>query len=273
MDYKLLKKETIGHVAVITLNRPEKLNALNKEIRFELVTVLEEIGGQFPDIRVVVLTGEGRGFCAGADVGEQADGLPQELERTIESVQRDHEERQKDPARRSPAPLVREIPQPVIAAVNGVAAGMGLSIALACDIRIASEHGRFSCVFIKRSLVPDTGAAYLIPSLVGPGIAAEMALTGRVYDADWALRVGLVNKVVPQEDLMADALSIAHEIAANPPLAVRSTKQLLYDAASTDLNTILPMEGLANAPSWGTEDRRESLVSFLEKRDPVYHGR
>jgi len=273
MDYTLLKKETIGHVAIVTLNRPEKLNALNAEIRRELVNVLEEIGGQFPDIRVVILTGEGRGFCAGADVGQQAEGLPDESERTIDSALKDYEERQKDPARRSPAPLLREIPQPVIAAVNGVAAGMGLSIALACDIRIAAEEGRFSCVFVKRSLVPDTGAAYLIPALVGAGIAAEMALTGRVYDAEWALRVGLVNKVVPQEDLMADALSIANEIAANPPLAVRSTKQLLYEAASKDINTILPLEVLANAPSWGTEDRRESLVSFLEKRDPVYQGR
>lgn len=273
MGYKLLKKETIGHVAILTLNRPEKLNALNKEIRFELITALEEIGGQFPDIRVVVLTGEGRGFCAGADVGAQADGLPQELGATIESAQRDHEERQKDPATRSPAPLVREIPQPVIAAVNGVAAGMGLSIALACDIRIASEEGRFSATFIKRSLVPDTGATHLIPSLAGPGIAAEMALTGKVYDADWALRVGLVNTVVPQEDLMAHALRIAHEIAANPPLAVRSTKRLLYEVASVDLNTIISMEAVANVPSWGTDDRRESLESFLEKRDPLYHGR
>ena len=152
-----------------------------------------------------------------------------------------------------------------------MAAGAGLSITLACDIRIASEAARFSCIFVKRSLVPDTGASYTLPTLVGPGIAAEMALTGKVYDAPWALQVGLVNRVISADQLMEEARALGEEIAGNPPLAVRASKQILY--AGRDLNDVLPMETAASAPMSDSEDRREAVLSFVENRQPVYKGR
>ena len=167
---------------------------------------------------------------------------------------------------------IRKIAQPVIAAVNGVAVGAGISISLASDIRIASEAARFSEIFVKRSLVPDTGSAYTLSSAVGRGIAMEMALTGRIYDASWALEKHLVNKVVSAEDLMTEAETVAEEIANNPPLCVREIKQLMY-SFDPSMEQILTHEHMAIGPSFGSQDRKESVMSFVEKRDPVFLGR
>ncbi len=268
MTYGLLKLERSGHVATITLNRPEKLNALSSELTQDLHAALDEVAGDFPGIRAVILTGAGRGFCSGADVAAQAEGL---------SRQQDG----RPPAGGTPnptasipelAPHIRRIPQPVLAAVNGVAAGAGLSIALASDIRIASEEARFSSIFVKRSLVPDTGSSYTLAVIAGIGIAMEMVLTGHVYDAGWAVSKGLVNTVVPAGELMDEARAVAGEIASNPPICVRSIKQLMYGYGAR-LSEVLPMESAANAPATGTEDRREAVMSFMEKRQPVYWGR
>jgi 2-(1,2-epoxy-1,2-dihydrophenyl)acetyl-CoA isomerase len=261
-NFELLKLELAGHVATITLNRPERLNALDPRLTAELHAALDSVAAE-NDIRAVILTGTGRGFCSGADVSRQLDSL---------------EGRESDspvppgPSLTELAPHIRRIPQPVIAAVNGVAAGAGLAISLASDIRIASEEARFSCIFVKRSLVPDTASSYTLSQLVGPGIASEMALTGNIYDAQWALEKGLVSKVVPAASLLDEARALANDIAANPPLCVRSIKQLLHRHGE-DLEDILPMEHAANAPSTGTEDRLEAVRAFLEKRQPVFHGR
>jgi 2-(1,2-epoxy-1,2-dihydrophenyl)acetyl-CoA isomerase len=260
-SYELLKLDRDGHVATITLNRPEKLNALSADLIAEFHTVLDEIDAE-SEIRAVVLTGNGRGFCSGADVNRQLESL---------------EGRQsQSPAPTGPGitalgPHIRRISQPVIAAVNGVAAGAGLAIALASDIRIASEEARFSCIFVKRSLVPDTGASYTLPRLVGHGIAMEMALTGNIYSAPWALEKGMVNRVVPADKLIEEALALANDIASNPPICVRAIKQLL-NGHDEDLLDILPMESAANIPSSGSEDRLEAVRSFLEKRTPVFKG-
>jgi len=261
-SYELLKMEREGHVAIITLNRPEKLNAMSAQLRLDLRAALDEVAVD-NEVRVVILTGAGRGFCAGADVGQmrdrlegQGEGKPQERARVDE------------------VPIqvaIRALPQPVIAAVNGVAAGMGLSIALASDIRIASEEARFASIFIKRSIVPDTGATYTLPRQVAPGIAAEMTLTGRVYDAQWAYQVGLVNKVVPAGELIKEAMALANEIAANPPLGVRVTKHLLY--RNDEFQEQIDRESAGNAYLATTEDRREGVLSFLEKREPVFKGK
>ena len=261
-SYELLKLEREGHVAIITLNRPEKLNAINAQLRLDLRASLDEVAVD-EDVRVVILTGAGRGFCAGADVGQ----MRVSLESRAEEPPRGRAE-----AERVPLPVaIRALPQPVIAAVNGVAAGMGLSIALASDIRIASEEARFASIFIKRSIVPDTGATYTLPRQVAPGIAAEMTLTGRIYDAQWAYQVGLVNKVVPADELIKEAMALANEIAANPPLGVRVTKQLLY--RNDEFQEQINRESAGNAYLATTEDRREGLLSFLEKREPVFKGR
>ena len=260
--YEAVKLEKDGHVAVIALNRPDRLNAVNPQLTQDLHAALDEVGAD-DEVRAVILTGEGRGFCSGADVtGMRA---------RAESGQ---QEQQATQGRSELLPEhIRRIPQPVIAAVNGVASGMGLSIALSCDLRIASDQARFASIFIKRSFMPDNGATHLLTNLVGPGIAAEMALTGNIYDAQWALEKSLVNKVVPHETLMQEARAYAETIAGNPPVAVRMTKQLLQKGLLVDLRQAIDNESQGNREATQTEDWREAILSFLEKRQPVFRGR
>ncbi len=258
-----------GHVTVITLNRPDRLNAINQQLTQELHDALEQLAGEFPETRVVIITGAGRGFCSGADVGDIAERM---TGRKDSDPGPDVSAGQGPSAIMRLAPHIRQIPQPVIAAVNGVAAGAGLGIALSCDIRLASDEARFTSVFVKRSLVPDAGVSQILGALAGPGIAAEMALTGRVYDAQWALAKGLVNQVVPSGELMSQAESLAREIAANPPLVVKATKQLL-NSHHPDLNHVIETEHRANDPVRGTADQREAVQAFLEKREPKFTGR
>ena len=253
-----------GHVAVITLQRPDRLNALNRQMGLELHEVLDLLAGEFPAVRAVVITGAGRGFCSGADVGD----MPKRMAEA--GAKGDNADDGPSITMRL-APHLREIPQPVIAAVNGVAAGAGLGIALACDIRIASDTARFTSVFVKRSLVPDAGVSQILSALAGPGIAAEMAFTGRIYDAQWALAKGLVNQVFPAEELMSQAESLAQEIAANPPLAVKATKAL-FNSHYPDLDQVIMTEHRANDPVRGTADQTEAIQAFLEKREPKFTG-
>ena len=245
------------------------MNALSRQLTAELHTALDEVAGQFPDIRVLILTGEGRAFCSGADLTEMGKSLaataPGEPRQTDPEVDRSRRIQ-------SLAVRLRQMPQPTIAAVNGAAVGAGLSIALASEIRIASETARFSCIFVRRSLVPDTASSYTVAALAGQSIANEMALTGRIYDAQWAQQAGLVNKVVPPEELMNEARAMAEEIASNPPLAVKATKQLMY-AHSPAWEDVIKLEDEAAVPLSGSEDQREAVYAFLENRAPVYKGK
>ena len=263
-EFQHIDLQRRAHVAVITLQRPDRLNALNAQMVQELHHAIEQLAGEFPETRAVVITGAGRGFCSGADVGDIAKRMTVSIPDPVNQDQ--------GPSNiMRLAPHIREIPQPVIAAVNGVAAGAGLGIALACDIRLASEEARFTSVFAKRSLVPDAGVSQILGALAGPGIAAEMALTGRVYDAQWALAKGLINQVVPAGELMSQAESLAQEIAANPPLAVKATKELL-NSHHPDLNQVIHTEHRANDAVRGTSDQSEAVQAFLEKREPKFTG-
>ncbi|MFL2626737.1 MAG: enoyl-CoA hydratase/isomerase family protein [Dehalococcoidia bacterium] len=254
MDYNNLQIQIDEHIATITLNRPSVLNALSANLTSELHQALDELG-ENTSVWVIILTGSGRGFCSGADVSEWG-----KADRPVPTK-----------------PLVelgihiRETPQPVIAAINGIAAGAGLTIAISSDMRIASSDARFSSIFVKRSIVLDTGASYLLPKLVGPGVASEMSLTGNVYDSDWALRVGLVNKVVSPDNLMAEANNMAQDILSNPPLAVQSIKKMLNNE-DPDMNRIVKLEVEATALLRKTKDSVEAVDAFKEKRSPIYRG-
>ncbi|MCH8989451.1 MAG: enoyl-CoA hydratase/isomerase family protein [Chloroflexi bacterium] len=267
-EFQHIALQRHGQVAVVTLQRPDRLNAINRQMAQELHDVFDLVAGEFPETRVLVITGAGRGFCSGADVSDMAKRMADPMEADLgHSVSAD----QGPSLTMRLAPHLREIPQPVIAAVNGVAAGAGLGIAVSCDIRIASDSARFSAVFVKRSLMPDAGVSQILGALTGPGIAAEMTLTGRVYDAQWALAKGLVNQVVPAEELMSQAESLAGEIAANPPLAVRATKAL-FNSHYPDLNQVIEAEHRANDAVRGTADQKEAVQAFLEKREPKFTG-
>ena len=259
--FKFLQLDVDGSIATITLNRPDKLNALNADLTRELYCSLSSISLN-ASVRALILTGNGPGFCSGLDINDHLTSLQNDRHPTDNQDQQDLTEL---------GLVIRAMPQPVIAAINGIAAGAGLAIALSCDIRIASENARFSCIFVKRSLVPDGGASYNLTRLVGHGTAMEMALTGNIYDAQWALSKGLINKMVTTDNLISEAKSIASDIASNPPISVRSTKQLIY-GHDQDMVDILSAEKTANIPALGSNDMLEATLSFLDKRPPEFTG-
>jgi enoyl-CoA hydratase/carnithine racemase len=259
----LLLVERRDHVATLTLNRPEQMNAMTPDMMEDLHATLDALEAEWPEIRVIVLTATGRGFCAGTDM------------RTLARTTGNPPAEERDRSARSIVdfpPRLRRLPQPVIAAVNGVAVGPGFAIVLGCDLCIASEHARFSTMFVNRSLPPDGGMSSTLPDAIGPTAAAEMMLTGRTYDAAWAERSGLVNVVVPHEQLLSEAVSLAAEIAAKPPLAVRQTKELMHrNARPLDEIVVWELDGVREVQ--GTEDFREAIASFVEHRTGTFHGR
>jgi 2-(1,2-epoxy-1,2-dihydrophenyl)acetyl-CoA isomerase len=254
-----LRVEVDGAVALLTLDRPDALNALTVPLKVALLTALDRIAADRA-VRAVVLTGAGRAFCAGQDLAERAqpDAAPLDAE-----------------LRERYNPIVRALRsmgQPVIAAVNGVAAGAGASLAFACDLRIAAADARFVLAFGRIGLVPDSGATWFLPRLVGSARAAELALVGDPVSADEALRVGLVHRVVPGESLMAEARALADRLAASAPAALAMTKAALERSWSLDLDAALDEEARIQGIAGASADHAEGLAAFREKRPPRFTG-
>ena len=257
---QLVSLERRGHVAVVTLNRPEKLNALNDALAERLHGLLDEIEAGWPQIRVVVLTGAGRAFSAGGDMGQ----IAQRTDRTAGFA----------PVGREVvdlAPHLRRLSQPVIAAVNGLAVGAGLALACACDLRLAGQGATFASPFVRLGLTADSGLSQSLQRIIGVGLASEMILTGRTYDAAWAAEARLVNAVLPDCELLTHAIGLAETIAAHAPMAVRSNKKAL-DAYTPDLTGVIAAERELNRQSDGGADRREAALAFFEKRPPKFTG-
>jgi enoyl-CoA hydratase len=260
--------EPVPQVALLTLNRPERLNAINLAMYDELEDVVGRLASD-TTTRVVVLTGAGRGFCAGQDLKDLgADPDASELGRVQYGLA----------WQSRAARLVRqihELPQPVLAAVNGAASGAGLSIALAADTRIAARSARFNAAFVRIGLSGgDLGASYFLPRIVGPTAAAEMLYTGRLVDADEAERIGLVLRVVDDGALVDEALGIATQILGNSPFGIAMTKQLLWqNLEAPSLAAAQQLENRTQILASFTEDCREAEAAFLEKRAPEFHNR
>ncbi|MFI1483045.1 enoyl-CoA hydratase/isomerase family protein [Streptomyces sp. NPDC020747] len=252
-----------NHVSWITLNRPEAMNALLPDQRDRLVQLFEEASGD-PSVRAVVLTATGRGFCAGADLR----GGPPAGDRVAGDVAR--------VIRQGAQRLITAIldcEKPVIAAVNGTAAGIGAHLAYACDLVIAAESARFIEVFVRRGLVPDGAGAYLLPRLIGPRRAKELMFFGDALTAADAERLGLVNRVVPDEELEKTARTWAERLAAGPTRSIALTKQLVNASLDTDRSTALTAEATAQEINMTTADAGEGVKSFVERRGPEFHGR
>jgi enoyl-CoA hydratase/carnithine racemase len=250
-------------IATLTLNRPDKLNAINKDLA---VALNESLGRLTTDksIYVVVITGAGRAFCAGGDLGVIGEGRKNNDTTELEPLLR---------AGMHAVLKMRSMAQPVIAAVNGVAAGAGMNIALAADIRIASDTATFGQNFIKVGLFPDYGGTYFLPQLVGPSKAAEMFYTGDMIDAKEALRLGIVNRVVPADQLEAETKKFAQKIAESPSVSIRAMKNALFGSHKLELEKALDDEVEQQLKCFKSPDCREGINAFLEKRPPKFHAK
>ncbi len=262
MDEPHLLYRTEGHIAIITLNRPEVKNAFSPEMITLWRKFLEEARTDC-NVRVVIVTGNGDTFCTGADVRELAAGKLRSWEMKTflwEGVHR--------------IPLALEdIDKPVIAAINGPATGAGLDMALMCDLRVCSDRAKMAESYILMGIVPGDGGAYFLPRLVGISKAMELLLTGDMIGPKEALEMGLVNRVVPHERLMEETMALAEKIASRPPLAVAMTKRAVYQGQTGTLRAHLDYISSQIALLSETEDHQEAARAFLEKRKPVFTGK
>jgi len=267
-DYETIALERRGHVAILTLNRPDRLNAINRAMMAELPAAVAQLKAD-DEVRALVVTGSGKGFCAGADlmgagqaVAGQAPPLNSQFDRLDEMSWVGRW-----------ASMWAGFDKPTIGAINGVAAGAGMSTALACDVRIGSEAARFKSVFIERSLSPDSGLSFFLPRIVGYAAAADLIFTSRAVGAEEALRLGLLNRLVPAAELIDAAVAYANEMTRWPPVALRVSKRVLQHNTEATLEEALRYEsaGLYYARR-AQGDVKESRDSFLEKRPGVYTG-
>jgi enoyl-CoA hydratase/carnithine racemase len=266
MEYRDLLYDVSDNIATVTLNRPDRLNAISGGMLASFSEAFRE-ADRDRNVRAIILTGAGKGFCSGLDLKEQgpnanansvngAGGLPAKFD-----------------IANSPPMVLHETDKPVICALNGAAAGYGMDIALGCDIRIASEHGKLAAVFTKRGVLPESGGTWLLPRLVGWAKASEIAFTGRVLSAQESLELGLVNSVVPHDSLMTEARALASEIARNAPMAVQATKRMMRLGLDETFEANVHHVYLQLLPLFQSKDFVEGVRAFTERREPVFEGR
>ena len=256
----LTKQDGVG---VIRLNRPQVYNAINHQLTKELTDCLQKAKGD-PAVRAVVLTGEGKAFCSGQDLNDRSAIVTKGDEISLgESVR----------ARYNPLiQAIANLEKPIIAAVNGVAAGAGCSLALACDLRVITPNTRFVEAFVRIGLAPDSGSSYFLPRLVGLGKALEIAMTGRDVEAEEAIKIGLANKMADDEKLLDEAMKLAKQLAQGPTVAIGLTKKAIYRGMESHLDEALEYEAQVQEKAGKTKDFLEGLQAFAEKRKPNYRG-
>jgi enoyl-CoA hydratase/carnithine racemase len=258
VDYEQIRFDVDGAVGIITLNRPQRLNAWTKQMSDEMSHAIEGCNDD-PEIGAIIITGEGRGFCAGADIEQgfkaRLDGADPESE---------------GPPATNWVRLVRES-KPIIAAVNGASVGVGATLILPVDLIVASEQAKFAMAFLKMGLVPELASSHFLVQRLGFGAANEMCLTGRMYSASEAHEIGLVDHLVPHEELMNKAMELARLMAANPSTQARWIKQLLTaNGSETDLDRVIAREGKFLEQAFVTPEHKEAVAAFLDKRPPDF---
>ena len=260
-----LLEELKDKVAVLTLNRPDRLNAMSPPMLDALLEALPRLAAD-PEVGVVVLTGAGRGFCAGGDVKAMAEGREfggTTLEEKAQALR----------SRMEVSRWLHEMPKPTIAMVRGAAAGAGLSLALACDLRVAGDSARFATAFARVGYSGDFGGSWFLTQLVGTAKARELYFTADIMDAQQALALGIVNRVVPDVRLEDETMALAARLARGPRIAYRYMKRNFNAAESGTLKDLLDLEAWHHTRCGMTEDHREAAKAFVEKREPVFRGR
>lgn len=265
-EYLIYEVDREAHTAMVTLNKPERLNAIDNQTKRDILILCDEMQND-DDVWVIIWTGAGRGFCSGADVSGGPAPAPDEDRPLNQRLEPESWVSKQGKA-------LYGIDKPMIAAINGVAAGAGFSLALCCDIRVGSENAGFVTVFSERNLPPEGGMSYLLPRVVGMGRAMDLILTSRRVDAQEAYRMGLLDRLVPPDDLLPTARDIAARMCELPPAAVRITKRSVRRAMDTDFAASTEYETQGGRFTAQTpKDGAESRLSFQEKRKPTYIGR
>ncbi|MGE0827211.1 MAG: enoyl-CoA hydratase/isomerase family protein [Candidatus Binatia bacterium] len=267
MDYQDITVAIQNHIATVTLNRPNKLNAYTNVMGDELTHAYTTLGKD-DNVRVIIMTGAGRGFCSGADVG---------------GVFRKQIDNQDDTGVRVTPQVVHprsglhyalyNCPKPTIAAINGPAVGIGLTLTLLQDIRMMAEEATIGAIFARMGLMPELGSTFMLPRLIGLAKALELTYTAKVLKAQEALNIGLVNQMVPGEGFMATVHEVAEQIAALPPLALSVSKRALYQGAESDFDAAVQTETFGLDYLFKTHDHKEAVAAFLEKRSPQFQGK
>ena len=258
-EYLLVSRE--NHVGIVVLNRPERMNSLNGKIKEELALAIRDLGDD-PDVRVVLLTGaDERAFCAGRDIKEAGSDAPSPSEFLI--------------SQKKTLELFRSVevcPKPTIAAINGVALGGGAELALCCDIRVMAQHAKIGLTEVNLGAMPAGGGTQRLPRIIGSSLAKEMLFLGTVLDAEQALSVGLVNRVYSSSSLLEEASGLARQIAEKPPLAVQAIKRAVNSGLESGAVGGAEIELLAASIVFDTEDRKEGMNAFVERRNPTFKG-
>lgn len=263
MDFEHLIYSVDNLVATITLNRPETLNALTPAMRKSFASALE-LAENDDKVHAVIITGTGKGFCSGGDVKAMNEARKSGKAGVLDD--------KVDPIRDKIVLAMRESTKPIIAAINGAAAGAGMNIALACDIRIAADTAKFGETFTKRGLHPDWGGTYFLPRIVGMAKACELIWSGKMINAQEALEFGIVSQLETPDALMATTLAMANSFAAGPPIAIRLAKRAMYRSMDSTLREALEFETYAQNICSGTQDAKEGITAFVEKREPLFTG-
>ena len=270
MEYKDIQVEVQNAIATVTLNRPHKLNAYTNLMGDELTHAYESLGKR-SDVRVIIMTGAGRGFCAGADIGgvfqkgidERTQGGRAEAARGGAIAH----------SRSGLQYAIHNCPKPTIAAINGAAVGIGLTLTLVQDIRIMAQEASLGAIFAKMGLMPELGSTFMLPRLIGLSKALELTYTARMVKAQEAVDMGLINQAVPGESLMAAAQEMASQIASLPPLALAVSKRALQQGAENDFDAAVQTETFGLEYLFKTQDHKEAVAAFLDKREPQFQGK